>query len=70
MGRLTDTKISQKNLTTVPEPVRNYLDVGYGDEIEWHVENGDIIVRKKTGSREGKERRGKNISINPNKKSR
>lgn len=47
MGRLTDTKISQKNLTTVPSPVRNFLDVGPGDRVEWHVENGRIIVEKR-----------------------
>ncbi|MDS0477820.1 AbrB/MazE/SpoVT family DNA-binding domain-containing protein [Natrinema sp. 1APR25-10V2] len=46
MGTLTDTKISEKNLTTVPKPVRNFLDVGEGDRIEWHVENGQIVVKK------------------------
>lgn len=46
MGLLSDTKVSEKNLTTVPKPVRNFLDVGTGDRIEWHVEDGDVIVRK------------------------
>ncbi|MFD1571628.1 AbrB/MazE/SpoVT family DNA-binding domain-containing protein [Halorubrum laminariae] len=46
MGNLTDTKVSEKNLTTVPKPVRNFLDVGAGDRVEWHVEDGDIVVRK------------------------
>lgn len=46
MGTLTDTKISEKNLTTVPKPVRNFLDVGAGDRVEWHVEDGQIIVKK------------------------
>ncbi|MES3516894.1 MAG: AbrB/MazE/SpoVT family DNA-binding domain-containing protein [Natronomonas sp.] len=46
MGALTDTKVSEKNLTTVPKPVRNFLSVGAGDRIEWHVEDGEIIVRK------------------------
>lgn len=46
MGLLTDTKVSEKNLTTVPKPVRNFLGVGEGDRIEWHVEDGRIIVRK------------------------
>ena len=46
MGTLTDTKISEKNLTTVPKPVRNFLDVGAGDRVEWHVEDGHIVVRK------------------------
>lgn len=48
MGVLSNTKVSEKNLTTVPKPVRNFLDVGAGDRIEWHVENGDVIVRKAT----------------------
>ncbi|MFA1610691.1 AbrB/MazE/SpoVT family DNA-binding domain-containing protein [Halobellus rubicundus] len=44
MGSLTDTKISAKNLTTVPKPVRNFLGVGAGDRVEWHVEDGKIVV--------------------------
>jgi AbrB family looped-hinge helix DNA binding protein len=48
MGTLADTKISTKNLTTVPKPVRNFLDVGAGDRVEWHVEDGQIIVRKQS----------------------
>jgi AbrB family looped-hinge helix DNA binding protein len=46
MGKLSDTKISEKNLTTIPKPVRNFLDVGAGDRVEWHVENGHIVVRR------------------------
>lgn len=46
MGLLADTKISEKNLTTVPKPVRNFLGVGRSDRIEWHVEDGHVIVRK------------------------
>lgn len=46
MGKLSDTKVSEKNLTTVPKPVRNFLDVGEGNRIEWHVENGNVVVRK------------------------
>lgn len=47
MGILTDTKISEKNLTTVPTPVRNFLDIGAGDRVEWHVEEGQIIIKKR-----------------------
>ncbi len=46
MGLLTDTKLND-NLTTVPEPVRNYLQLESGDRVEWHVEEGTIVVRKK-----------------------
>lgn len=45
MGLLTQTKLS-KNLTTVPEPVRNYLELSPGDHVEWHIEGEEIIVRK------------------------
>jgi AbrB family looped-hinge helix DNA binding protein len=53
MGLLVDTKVSDKNLTTVPKPVRNFLDIGEGDRIEWHVENGHVIVRKATPPTDG-----------------
>ena len=46
MGTLTDTKVSEKNLTTIPKPVRNFLDVGAGDRVEWHVRDGQIVVQK------------------------
>ncbi|MXR42424.1 AbrB/MazE/SpoVT family DNA-binding domain-containing protein [Halobaculum sp. WSA2] len=46
MGTLTDTKVSEKNLTTVPKSVRNFLDVGAGDRVEWHVRDGEIVVEK------------------------
>jgi AbrB family looped-hinge helix DNA binding protein len=45
MGYLTDTKVSEKYLTTVPKPVRNFLDIEEGDRLEWHVVDGDILVR-------------------------
>lgn len=46
MGKLSDTKVSEKNLTTVPKPVRNFLDVGEGDRVAWHVEHGNVVVKK------------------------
>lgn len=46
MGMLTNTKVSEKNLTTVPKSVRNFLDVGEGDRVEWHVEDGQVVVKK------------------------
>lgn len=45
MGLLTDTKISEKNLTTVPKPVRNFLDLSAGDRVEWHVEDGQVVLK-------------------------
>ncbi len=47
MGKLTDTKINS-NLTTVPEAVRNYLSLESGDRINWYVEEGEVVVRRKT----------------------
>jgi len=44
MGRLTETTVSEKYLTTIPKPVRNFLDLEEGDTVEWHVVDGDIIV--------------------------
>lgn len=46
MGLLTDTKINS-NLTTVPEAVRNYLSLESGDRVEWYVEGGEVVVRRK-----------------------
>ena len=45
MGLLQTTKLNS-NLTTVPEAVRNYLDLQSDSRIEWHVEDGDVVVRK------------------------
>lgn len=50
MGLLADTKVSEKNLTTVPKPVRNFLEVGAGDRVEWHVENGQVVLRRAESS--------------------
>lgn len=45
MGLLADSIVS-KNLTTVPVPIRNYLELKSGDRIEWHIIDGQIQVRK------------------------
>lgn len=49
MGLLQDTKITN-NLTTIPESIRNYLDLEDGDRVEWHIQDGDIVVREKQQS--------------------
>lgn len=46
MGLLAETSVSAKNLTTVPKAVRNFLEVGAGDTLEWHVEDGAITIVK------------------------
>ena len=53
MGLLTDTKLNS-NLTTVPEPVRNYLALESGDRIEWFVEDAEVVVRKMPAVEEGR----------------
>lgn len=49
MGMLADTKVSEKNLTTVPKPVRNFLGVEPGDRVEWHVRDGEVLFRLADG---------------------
>lgn len=46
MGHLTDSTISQKYLTTIPQPVRNFLELQEGDTVEWPVVDGEIILRR------------------------
>jgi AbrB family looped-hinge helix DNA binding protein len=45
MGHLTDTKVSEKYLTTIPKPVRNFLGAGDGDTVEWPVADGEVLLR-------------------------
>ena len=52
MGLLTDTKINA-NLTTVPEAVRNFLELDDGDRLEWHVEDGEVFVRRQQRDADG-----------------
>jgi bifunctional DNA-binding transcriptional regulator/antitoxin component of YhaV-PrlF toxin-antitoxin module len=51
MRPVEETKISTGNMTTVPRPVRNLLDLQSGDTIEWHIENESIVVRKRGESK-------------------
>jgi len=44
---LTETKISLQWSTTIPKEVRPWLKAKKGESIEWHVENGDIKIKKK-----------------------
>ncbi len=45
MGLLQTTKLNT-NLTTVPEAVRNFLELESDGRIDWHVEAGEVVVRK------------------------
>ena len=48
MVLIAKTKVSKGNLTVVPKPVREALNIKEGDILEWHVENGKIVVKKST----------------------
>lgn len=50
MTLVAETSVSAKNLTTVPKAVRNFLGIGAGDTVEWHVEDGAITVYKRSDS--------------------
>ncbi|MGB9622390.1 MAG: AbrB/MazE/SpoVT family DNA-binding domain-containing protein [Thermoprotei archaeon] len=47
MPVLATTKIGKYYRTTIPREVRKILELGGSDEIEWVLEDGKIIVRKR-----------------------
>lgn len=42
------TRLTKKYQTTVPEPVRGFLDLHAGDRVFWEIENGEVILKKAT----------------------
>jgi len=50
MPVLARTKVDRQYRTTVPREVRRILEVGRGDEVEWLLEDGMVVVRKRGGS--------------------
>lgn len=47
MSRLLGkSKVWGRGYTTVPVTVRRVLGINDGDEIEWYLTEGDIIVKK------------------------
>jgi antitoxin PrlF len=40
------SKITSKAQTTIPQPVREALHVGEGDELAYQIERGRVIVTK------------------------
>lgn len=54
MGLLQTTKLNN-NLTTVPEAVRNFLELDSDGRIEWHVEGGEVVVREHPDTTESSE---------------
>ena len=51
MPVLAVTRIGKYYRTTVPREVRKILELDENDEVEWVLENGKIVVRKRRGSR-------------------
>ena len=39
-------KVSEKGQVTIPKPVRDKLGIGAGDELDFEVEAGRIVVAK------------------------
>ncbi len=43
-------KITSKGQVTIPNQIRDYLGIQYGDEIDFIQENGNIVIRKRLDS--------------------
>ena len=41
------TSVTQKFQTTIPKNIRKSLGVNAGEDVEWHVVRGMVIVHKK-----------------------
>lgn len=46
--KVAESKVSKRYLISIPRAIRIALNVNIGDVIEWHIENGKIIVKKKS----------------------
>jgi len=42
--RVMRTTITSKYQTTIPKAIREDLNISINDTLEWHVENGKIVV--------------------------
>jgi len=40
------TRLTGKNQTTVPKNVRDFLKVKSGEEVEWHVIKGMVVINR------------------------
>ena len=46
--KIAESRVSKRYLVAVPRAVRIALKIDVGDVIEWHVEEGKIVVKKKS----------------------
>tara|TARA_Y100000310_G_scaffold323165_1_gene383169 strand:- start:7006 stop:7236 length:231 start_codon:yes stop_codon:yes gene_type:complete len=44
---MTETKITPKNQTTIPNDIRSHLGVKPGDKVDWHTVKGMVVVDTK-----------------------
>ncbi|RLF22865.1 MAG: hypothetical protein DRN15_07930 [Thermoprotei archaeon] len=45
--KIAESRVSKRYLVAIPRAVRVALNIDVGDVIEWHVEDGKIVVKKK-----------------------
>lgn len=43
--KLAETKLSQNNTTTIPDPVRTAESLDAGDSVEWRLIDGEWVLR-------------------------
>ncbi|RLE98904.1 MAG: hypothetical protein DRJ57_03150 [Thermoprotei archaeon] len=46
--KIAESRVSKRYLVSLPRAVRTALGLDVGDVIEWHVEDGKIVVKKKS----------------------
>ena len=46
--KIAESRVSKRYLISVPRAVRTALNISVGDVIEWHIEDGKIVVKKKS----------------------
>jgi len=44
---LITTKVDKMGRTVIPSPIRKILGIREGDHVEWVIEEGRVVVRKK-----------------------
>jgi len=47
ISSMITTKVDKMGRTVIPSPVRKVLGIKEGDYVEWIIEEGRVIVRKK-----------------------
>ena len=45
--KFAETPISKQHTIYLRDEIRNVLEVGADDVLEWHLENGSVTIKKK-----------------------